>query len=1269
MILQGKDVKRNKVYLAIAMQNLEEFQLQAILPLEKAIKIQPDNPVAWRGITAYYKKNSEDNDNWKKLVQGYCKLMQLDSTSSKFSHMLDTVCELCLRHKDDKVLAEAIEILNKMRDTSDIDKVSLINKTLAWLLTEYSVDMSQHQEVLESILMSVIQDVNIVNRQDYYRRYLKILYDTDKIAALIQNAIEMHEQFPQDIHPLEWICRGYYKQNIIFGNCMEIDITTFYNNLLKIDMNSEYALLAKAIHLKCSNDLIKSRDCVNEIIVHKPFSFNAWILLSELYTKLYCWEDAENSARKALQLKKAKEYFLFKEKLLLIFLDSMSRSNSKEKWQYAKQMCEELLTKEHSIQLRTVHTRTRLLLDDADVYDELNDMELKEETKVQANIMRALHLKRCKRYEEAANVLDSALEISEAWLLLGEIYLEMRDYNHSLMAFLNGIKSDRYNWQCLVYIGDYYREHGNDIEKARRCYQTALQINPNSEHAGIGLSTTYRLLKNEDANMQLLQKLTMQESGPKWAWLQLGLQYLDQEDNEQAIQALQRVIRSDPNDSHSWESLADAYLMRGAHTSALKSYQRALKLCPDSLYPLIQLANIKVILGQYEEAKIDFELILSNEPRYVPALKGLAEMCLGLARINLGEQLLGQARDNLQQAIDCLTEAIMERNDLSCIWKLLGDVCYKASTMSKKYSHLKVSSILMKSDSADEYITITGFEISSLSIRCYCRALSLSQDYSFLWHDLACCYLMQLQHYSPTDSISIANKGLAAAKYAVQLCPTSWRNWNILGVICMLPQIKNYALAQHSYIMVIDKEPNNATAWSNLGTLYLHLGNLYKANEAYSRAQRADPGYLNSWIGQGLIAEMTRRNEAMELLKHATQLGYHNQAALGYAHWVLTMLLDPNTKNDRLSTYIIKNMHAIQLATDMLNWYTEHSPNNVYARNVYGLLLERQKLYKSAAEQFAAGLDICSANERTLLSINLSRVLIQLKKYDEAIALCRAIKKITFNSQCHLALALFKAEKYEESYATYETALQWLANTEAEKANTLCAMAAMAYMFQEIHDVKTLLFQCIQIKPPTIVGFLAVASLGILHGDLNLTKLVLNELKSFEDHPEYGHHVVSLSAYSHLIQNNITNAVRILSKGIYKHPHDVRYWIPLIRTLLEVDVETFKKCTKKISYLSRSASKTNIVHVACTPIFEPFTQRLTSDHIRSAQKTLFLYPGKVESWANFVAMILPRCADKNCKTNAEWLTALISVVQTSFQATPQMAQWLKNNQQQANSYK
>ncbi|XP_032686665.1 tetratricopeptide repeat protein 37 [Odontomachus brunneus] len=1263
-----KNVKNNYaalVLLAAAMQEVEEFKSQVALVLQKAVEIQPTNPLAWQGLAAHYEKAPEDNDNWKKLAVIYCKLLQLDNDSPKFMHFLNKVSEIVLRVNDDEVLSEVLDTLSILRELPTKEKTSLINKTLAQVLTEYPSTLHKYQELFENVLASVVGDVDLVNRHEYYRKYLKILYDAKKFTVLLVEAQQMHTQFPQNNLPLEWICRVYYEETVLNENELEIDIICFCESLLKLNMNSEMALIAKATYLMHTDNLIDSRECLNQVILLNVQSFYAWFLLNKVYCKLYCWEEVEDSSRRALRLLKSSLKDQLQHKIKLTLLEAMSRSSDRRKLLKARELCEELLKNDLSVQLQLIHARINISLDEPNAIDALGDLESQDEIKIQAFIIKASYLKKYGQLEEAINILELALESSEAWLLFGQIYWDMGDYNHSLVAFLNGVKADRNNWECMIHLGRYYRECVNDVKLSRRCYQTALQINPNSEEAGIGLSTAYRMLKNTDANIQLLQKVTMQGTGPKWAWLQLGLQHLDDGNAGEAIKALQHVIRADPNDNHSWESLADAYLVRGAHMSALKSYQRALQLSPGSLYPIIQLANIKLLIGQHKEAKEDFENILQNDEQYVPALKGLAQACLGLAKENIAKHFLSRTRENLQQAADNLTSAVMLRSDLSCNWKLLGDVCYRIAAMPRKHCYLKVKPILIKSDSAEKHIKIKGDETLKLAIRCFCRALSLAQNSALLWHDLACCYSMQLQRNSTINKSDVTAKCLAAAKQAIKLCPQSWLHWNLLGVICVSQNVKNYALAQHCFVMAIDREPNNAIAWSNLGTLYLHLGDSYRANEAYSRAQRADPCYVNSWVGQGLIAEKFLKKEAMELFQHSTKLGYHNEAVLGYAHWVLSVLLNPTLNREQSSIYFIENMHAIPAAADVLTWYIEREPNDIYALNTHGLLLERQKLHKSAADRFAAALELSTNEYSDMINLNLARVMLQLERYDEAVRLCGQVKHNDFNSQCHLALSTFKAKQYEKSYEDYEGALHWLAETDTAKAYVLCAMGAIAYTFKKIDVVKTLLFQCLQIPQPVMTAYLALAALGILHNDIDLTALVLKELKLYEHHPEYGHHAITLTAYYHVSQQNITEAIRVLAKSIYKYPSDVRYWVRLVRILLlDTNLSKFRKCAEKALCLSRSTSMSDIVYVACASAYSHLG---TKEALRQAQKNVFTYPANIESWANLIAIFLYRCIDEDCEIDNQWLSSLISIIQTQFQTSEHMSQWLAKAKEINNS--
>lgn len=76
-----------------------------------------------------------------------------------------------------------------------------------------------------------------------------------------------------------------------------------------------------------------------------------------------------------------------------------------------------------------------------------------------------------------------------------------------------------------------------------------------------------------------------------------------------------------------------------------------------------------------------------------------------------------------------------------------------------------------------------------------------------------------------------------------------------------------------------------------------------------------------------------------------------------------------------------------------------------------------------------------------------------------AVVVFQSVTEATFESTIGLAFAHFKAAQYEASYSVYESALEWLATEEAQKAMILVAMSAMVYSFQGDADAKSLLFQ------------------------------------------------------------------------------------------------------------------------------------------------------------------------------------------------------------------
>lgn len=90
---------------------------------------------------------------------------------------------------------------------------------------------------------------------------------------------------------------------------------------------------------------------------------------------------------------------------------------------------------------------------------------------------------------------------------------------------------------------------------------------------------------------------------------------------------------------------------------------------------------------------------------------------------------------------------------------------------------------------------------------------------------------------------------------------------------------------------------------------------------------------------------------------------------------------------------------------------------------------------------------------------NLAYSLLKDNRPIEAVKAFENVAEATFRSTIGLAHSHFKAKQYENSYAVYENALEWLANSDTEKSLILVALSSMVYAFRGEHDAKSVLFQ------------------------------------------------------------------------------------------------------------------------------------------------------------------------------------------------------------------
>ncbi|XP_060530734.1 tetratricopeptide repeat protein 37 [Cylas formicarius] len=1040
----------------------------------------------------------------------------------------------------------------------------------------------------------------------------------------------MYQIFPTDIRSLRWICKIFNELFVIedgMYKTYESVIDKCSDQLLENDSRNSVGLFTKSIRFFQSNNTIKAKETIVIVTTQQPDMTFAWIFCTDLYLKLNLISEAWISWQNANRLCSVINYSNLNHKSKLTYqkIELLSRSPKEEDSLDALDLYNQNCNT-NSFLKKSLVTIIKIKIN-LNKYSEARLLisKLKNENEQWANLLTIKLLVKEGKYEEALNVCEKQdYNFVEWWIEKGLLYSHFQYDTKCLESFLRAVKCDQENYLCFLHLGMCYKKV-NNLDKARKCLERSFRLNPQSSAVGITLSQVYRALKKYEDNLNLLQNVTQHHINQdnKWAWLQLGLTYLEQGNTEKAIDNLRFVVRIDFENAHCWESLADAYVARGAYTSALKCYQKSLELSNAGLYARYQVATIKSILGEYLEAKKEFESVLVHNADYVPALKGLSETNFSIAKQCYADQRIGTARDYGQAAANDVVVAIKKTGDLSCLWKLLADCCLFVAELPEKYSCLHLSSKLLDINNVEEETILDKEELFECAAKFYCNAISFTKGDVNLWYDLGICYVMHSKVTSDTRKEKLLNFALHVAQHCTSLKPTSWQNWNLLGTIIMLGNSSNFALAQHAFIKAVTADHNSYVAWTNLGVLYLILNEIKLANKAFGEGQRCNPNYVNSWIGQALIAETLGNREAVDLFRHSIQLGQHQQGGLGYGNWICQILLTDDPKTVESSVY---NMNGLSVACDGLNWYLEKNPENGCAWNIFGIINERLGLNKTAKEAFRKAYRLAEKEHRDKAKTNYGRMLYREGCYPQAIAIFEDIEVATFSSGSGLALAFLGNKNYKESYITYEQALHWLTEEQTYQSDLLVALGSIAYKFQGPEAAKTLLFQSIQLKPPSMWSLYSTFSVGLLHNDLKLAELVMNEFKRLEffwtnsqkEYSDFIKHYSFLITQFYVIKKMQKVAIVELSKLVHRHPNEASPWLTLCQLLIshqnnQKHVSVVIDCANAVLKLSRT--KTDVSQVLCLATIAAIIVKDLKMARIYAQKAVHLYPHIPEDWA------------------------------------------------------
>uniref|UniRef100_A0A8D3C255 SKI3 subunit of superkiller complex n=1 Tax=Scophthalmus maximus TaxID=52904 RepID=A0A8D3C255_SCOMX len=846
--------------------------------------------------------------------------------------------------------------------------------------------------------------------------------------------------------------------------------------------------------------------------------------------------------------------------------------------------------------------------------------------------------------------IDQALKsplCGEYYFLLGQLYWDMgeetrKDRSKAHTHLLKAAKLDP-NLGCVFrYLGHYYREIANDRGRARGCYKKAFELD--SEDAESGSASVDLSMEQEDMDAALatlesvIEKAT--PGSAKWAWMRRGLYYLKVGEHQQATADLQAALRADPEDWVCWECLGEAYLNRRSFTAALRAFAKAHQLQPSSIYSLYQAAAIKQTLGKFKEAAAEY-LQITAQQDYVPALKGLGECQLSLAKGRMEDCRDGGAIDLIQQAIQNLFRAVELRPDLSCLWKLLGDACTAVSTVSPNRAHVLVPGPLAGLDPNSQSPTLNQAQTLKVGERCYARALKLMSEVASLWYDLGLNYHHQARLPCSTEGDQnlqslVLEKSLQCLKKAIMMDCENYSYWNALGVISMNKGLENFALAQHCFIKSIQVEPNNVVAWTNLGTLYLKKDNIELAHEAFKIAQSLEPLYVNCWIGQALIAERVGSYDTMDLFRHTTELSTHVEGVKGYAYWVCSTLLDKSNRDSELYRYNIVQMNAISAAQVALSKYTERIHSDPEAYIMLGYLNEHLQLKRQALQAYQRAVELLqstsSAEELAFALGSYGRALCTSGQWEEAVHVYNSTPLQELSDLTGLALAYCRAGLLPESTSAYERALA-VASTEKEKAYILTALALLQHLQGNIDSAKTLLFKCSILKEPIPESLLCLCALGLVRGDATLAAAALTELlKQGSATGSVVEQRCLLTCTLLALQGNYSSVQREVSRAVHSNPGNPSLWALLSRVVPQ--------------FYPRKANGGAVAgHVACLSsmtngkralLYSGVNQLASGRHsgedrhrnaLKTMQRAVLLCPDDPAAWAGLMAA----CHTENTK--------------------------------------
>lgn len=797
-------------------------------------------------------------------------------------------------------------------------------------------------------------------------------------------------------------------------------------------------------------------------------------------------------------------------------------------------------------------------------------------------------------------------------------------------SFLASIQANMNYAPAYTSLGIYYADYKKDKVRARRCFHKAFELSPLEIEAAERLARSFADQNEWELVEAVAQRVVdsgkakpspgSKRKGYSWPYAALGTVQINKQQYVKSIVSFQAALRISPRDYHSWVGLGESYHHSGRFIAATKSFEQAQTLEADLpaeekeqvWFARYMLANVKRELGEYEDAISRYEDVMALRQSEVGVKIALLQTLMDNSWRSLNSGLFNDAAELARRAIEVAVSVAEESVDIFNLWKATGDACSILSYIKSKAGKMPFGEICnLLGTQADttafdiftdldevgqdylRLLTVEGDDALTPSNGCiyaailaYKRAVQVSsQDvyaqavawYNLGWAEYRTYRCLQLD--SSKKGKRQLRKFLTAAvrcfKRAIESEAGNAEFWNALGVATtsMSPKV-----AQHSFVRSLHLNDRSAQVWTNLGTLYLIHNDIQLANEAFTRAQSADPDYSPAWLGQGFLALLWGDpKEARGLFEHAFDIS-NSSSVLPKQQYTLTLfdnlMTDASISNE--ISELIQPLFALhQLCCQ--------NPSDLTFMHLSALLAERTGEFSDAESSLKA---VCSGVEAEFevsespaalskfaqANADIARVHLARHEFEEAAERAETAltlsgeedadkfdpetsRKLRLSAHLTAGLAHYYLKSMDSAIDMFRDALH-----EADDApEVVCLLAQVLWAKggeEERSVARERLFDCVERYPEHTGAVTLLGAIALLDVDEDAIEAVQSDLESMRTRDDIGIHdrakllklLTAISAMGFGADTTVTEETRRIGEatvGVMLSPGQPQGWMEL----------------------------------------------------------------------------------------------------------------------------